>query len=432
MIALYIILACVIIVLVLGKRFNFLSVFALSFLFYTSNCVYGEVYFALKQGLPHALTELEPITYINIIIQQLIVIAFLFRDKQKKLDTEKTSLMLSSGNGFNEFPFIVFTAFSIFAFLYDTFINIGIANLASLKKADYLMYSSTLLRGGYIHSVLVVFVYSIYCKKKYMLAISSIILIAVLITGSRTYFGVALIFFLVYISNKYQLKLFKNKKLLFGGLFAILFLLLFKTVYYDILAGNYSAVFDALANPSTYAFLLENRDSRLYLLLYNYCATTDFHLPFHDVFVRLLSAIPFVNDHITTIYPLRFSTMAYSIFDAWFGPGGNFFGESILMFGQIGAHIMFIIMLLIINMCDKQLIKGKVQTTWFLGIFASYVSFFTVRADFTQILAMAKIQLFVYLIYRFLRLFRIKKKSNIHSYSNKSVLQGLMKIEGNK
>lgn len=402
--ALLYIFFCVISILILvNKRVNYLSIFAISYLLFTSPCVLGVTWISYNSNI----IKISNKTYYVIFAQFVILIFALFIDKIKgkkirqlynnseQIKKNDSSVIFLSQN--NDSLFYFFAFISICFFVYELFFNIGLNEIAKGKNV-YMQEASGLLNFS-LYLAYSSFAYSLHMEKKWMLILSSSVILGFLFLGSRTYATVAVVYFVVFFGSRIRKKITSNKKLLFGGAIGFYMMLLYKTIYTDVNTFRFDSVISKLSQSSTYIEVFQFKDANTFMSLYDYIINSDFQLPFSDVIARILSVIPYANKIIITEYPLRLSDMFMNEwFRSTYGLGGTFFGETVTMFGILwGPIFSFAFILWLLNKLEDTPQKS-LYSKCFSGIFASYTCFFIHRADWVQIVGAFKMVILIYLI----------------------------------
>lgn len=135
---------------VLRTRIDFLSIAAISFILYTSNCLIGRVWVS-QSGRNVYEAPISAETYTLIIAQMIVILLFIiiarrrqtplpdYRNSANGTDIRKREVTVS------DFFWVVILLSSLICVIYDLLINIGVANFFSYTaKGDLLDRASVL------------------------------------------------------------------------------------------------------------------------------------------------------------------------------------------------------------------------------------------------------------------------------------------------
>lgn len=399
----YIILCGLVISQLINRRFDFLSIGAVSYIFYTSSCFVANV--KIPGGTDYLYnTAINFKTYIIIYCQLFIMFIVLFASnhnlgKRRHLKNQNDYHKNKKTIRFWDFMLII----SAFIFLYNIFIRIGLLSFFSYASKAELSGRTGVLYQIAIWAVLGCFVNGVLTKSRIRIIVSLFLILITFIIGSRAYLATAMASVLVMYAAKIKNILKSNLKVLFLGLLMILILMLYKNVYSELRALDLEGAIYKLRNMTS---IIDVWEFRIICAVYNFVVENGICISVKDSFARVVSIVPFLNDYIHMDSPIRFSdSIQHEFFHASYGLGGNFWAETYAMGGVVFLCLMtFVWLIYLDNMKNKTMDYSSV----FNIIVASYLSFYIHRLDWIQVLGCIKSVFCIYILYFLWNIFDTK------------------------
>ena len=408
----YICLILIMGMIIVSRKFDFLSFGALTFVFYTINCAFGETWITGGRTGYYYNSRISKVTYAYIFLQLACILFYLYKEKKGVefvLGPLNNRRILKSGltneNGVGEKvslePFWTTLLWaSVFMIMYTIIFNIGVTNFFSYsRKSEFAENVSSLYSFGIWGSV-ISFLHAVQYSNKKKEWISFAMVLITLILGSRAYFVTIIIGAIVIKYGEVKNTIRTNFKTIVGGVLLVIFLMFFKEIYQDLRALNFSAVKSGLLESSITMSLNDIAEFRTVFSLYDYVVTSGFKLPILDSLARVLSIIPFLNKIIPTSEPLRMSRIMKLSLNSSYGVGGNFWAETIAMGGGVFLCFVTFVWLHYLKKANRS-IYNKCDTSAFPITVASYCAFYIHRLDWVQVFGCIKSVLVIYLVYCF-------------------------------
>ena len=407
---LYFLLSLFLFIIIIRRRIDFLSVAAVSFILYTSNCLVGEVWI-FQSGYNIYEAEISAKTYFLVCNQLIIIFAYLFmEEKGIKLSISNTCrryrirlayshLEASTSGGSCYWAFLFMTSAMIV--WYTIFFRIGLGYFLSYAEKGMILSETNILFGLSMWSGMICFFYY-YSKRNRMGTIASgvIILITVLL-GSRAYLASVMVGVLVvksYTLNERKIDCrwrHRNRKIILLGILMVFFLLIYKLIYKEVRAGDFEGMIRVLSSTDTWSSILDVDELRIVFANYNYSIENQLDLHSSDIIARIVSVIPFANDGIPTYYPMRFSQLLQERVGTTYGLANSFWGECYAMGRGMFVLTMTVVWISFIRVLNNRIIRKKSP---FLITIASYLSFYIHRLDWTQVMGCIKTVFLFYCI----------------------------------
>lgn len=409
---------CLVIIVQLSyRRFDFFSIAAISYMLYFSSCLIGRVWIPGSGRMLYE-TNISEKTYIMIISQLYVINIILFASNNKIV--LNSNRMRGCSNKYKrnaresqnvEMFWELLLWGCVLIFLYNIFFRIGLDSFFSYTAKGELSSRVGTLYSLAIWAAILCFVEGALHHKKWRFFSSGILILITVLIGSRAYLATALAAFFVIKAGKIKNVLKANIRIAFWGGSAIIILMLYKNIYSEIRALDFSEAINRLRNLSS---IVDVSEFRIINAVYNYVTESDFRFPFNDIAVRILSGIPFLNDYIPSIYPLRFSeTIQHEFFSATYGLGGNFWAETYAM----GGYLFLLAVTFIWGICIEKATKIMVrQDSVFLIVVVAYCSFYIHRLDWIQVWGCVKSVLVIYICYLVWTKSNIALKCNEYNY----------------
>lgn len=387
---LYILLVIISFLLILNRKFDFLSIALISQIIYTINLLVGIAWIPRTANSYYYFEQISSNLYIIIFTQLIITIIFTAWSDQKSepsINEGKYNFSYSNKISTN-LSMLVLTSAALLAVLMNL-LSIG-ADIFTLHKS-LISQRLNITYSLAIWTALVGWTYSLDNNRKTIKFLSSLIIFISLFLGSRAYFATALVIYILYKWNKLKVKYSStfrvNIRILTLGAASFLFIMAYKEIYQDVLALNFDLVIQKVFEPKTYTDAIFNQEPSIVLSLFNYILENEFKYNGLDTIARIGSIIPFFNNVIPTTVNIRFSAIAMNtIFNSTYGLASSFWGEIYAMFGVIGIPIVTYIWVKVLNFADN--IKN--HSSYFLVPAAAYFSFYIHRLDYIQVIAVFK------------------------------------------
>lgn len=393
-------LLCILIIWnVIKKDIDFVSVFAISFILYSSNCAIGTVRIGQAGVGYQGMILFE--TYEIICMQLFIILFYLWKKDTFRFNTIKNIRIhfprFSKRSNKNDFYWISMALVSTSYIIFVIFFDIGVSTFFSYTHKVEIMEKISIFFGLSIWGGMIGFFHFIMMKKKRLAFISSAGVIASFLLGSRAYIACACIGLLIFWSFNCAEKINNHGRLkvILGGMLLFLVMVIYKLIYQEVRAGDLFAIVDILSNPDTWVNAINIAELRIVCTHYNYIVENQIALPSTDVVARLSSIIPFLNHYVPSVYPIRFSALLMMKMNAVHGLASNFWGEVFAMGGRVAVFFSTIISLVVIEYMSK---KVRDEKSPFMMIAVSYLSFYIHRLDWTQVMGCLKMTIMFYFV----------------------------------
>ena len=409
---LYILIAILIVIQILQRRFDFLSVAAGTYLLYTINCAHGLTWITRGATRYYYYAEIGNKTYGCVFIQMMIILVFLFADKSNVVLVKRDRLkernpIQREANHYPQF-WRGIVLLSLLIFLYTIVFSIGISSFFSNTKKSELLSNVSFLFSLGIWGAILSFFHALKFEKK-QAVIPALLVLVTLLLGSRAYFASILIGLIILYQKKIKSAIRQNLKISICSAVLILFLMVYKNIYKAIRALDFSLVISSLKSGGVTSSIFDIGEFRTVFSIYDYIVMQEFHLPLADSFIRVISIVPFVNDFVPTSYPIRMSSIAKTIFfQSTYGVASNFWGETFAMGGIILLSIVTVLWLAFLRGANRYLDSDS-DSAAFVITAATYCAFYIHRLDWTQVMGCLKSMLVFYILWYVYRQFFVKR-----------------------
>lgn len=391
----YIIIIETMIVYIIRHKIDLLSVATICFLVYTIYCIPGI-------GISgYYVTKLSPKLYLCVYAQCIIILLFniLVRTREKtglnrnvsiSSYTDAVSPALIKSFYIYTYIIVAYAALNVFRIGFAGFAA-GKANVWEESNIFYIIS----LYGAYP-----AFAFGLHNRKKGIWVPSLLVELTIFFAGSRAFATTLVIILLCERGRELWDKRKQNFKIYVLGAIAIVFLLMYRMVDRQIMAGDISGVLSTLRQPGSWLEAFEFNEPRVIIANYDYVLTTGFRLPFGDYIYRILDFIP----GLTSLIPIKLEYSDY--FSSWLqdtlhavrGVGGTIWGESYAMLGVFGILIFTIIWLGIINICNKHL-DYHTPSSYFIVALGAYYAWYINRLDFNLVGQAFKVFILCFIIW---------------------------------
>ena len=371
------------IVYTIRHKLDLLSVATICFVVYTIYCIPGI-------GISGSYaTKLSPKLYLCVYAQCIIILYFniLVRKREKNSLSRRKSLSTHTDvvSPVLIKSFYIYT-YIIAAFAVSNVMRIGFVGFAAGKANVW--EESNIFYIISLYGAYPAFAFGLHNRKKGIWLPSLLVELTIFFAGSRAFATTLAIILLCERGRELWDKRKKNFKIYVLGAIAIVFLLMYRMVDQQIMAGDISGVLSTLRKPEAWLEAFEFNEPRVIIANYDYVLTTGFRLPFGDSLYRILDFIP----GLTSLIPIKLEYSDY--FSNWLkesvhavrGVGGTIWGESYAMLGVFGIFIFTIIWLGIINICNKHL-DYHTPSSYFIVALGAYYAWYINRLDFNSIIS---------------------------------------------
>lgn len=383
----------IILYLLLFRAFDFLSVGVLSFIIYTTPCLFGVA--NIPVFYEAAITE-ETYAVVNSILLFIFFIMIIYDNFTTRFsnltDNSEPSLRV-------RISIILLSFFSIAALVY-VILDLGIANLIN-NKGDINANINPLVYSFSLWSALVIFTYARF-KNMTTLSIVSLLPIAVnFFIGSRAFAATCFVILLILAWHKSKHLIIQKYTSLFIGFITFLGILIYKEIYKAVKEFDFEKIWDVLSNFDTYLKIVTLPESQIVFAILNYVLETDYRLENIETTARLASLIPFVNDIYSDAgIQIRFSYIIKNyIFNAHYGLASNIWAEAYGMGSYLGIFILLVIWLCFLILSNKVLYKGTILTKIFILPISCQLAFYIHRLDIVQAIAVIKQMIIVFCVW---------------------------------
>ena len=394
----YFVLCILILCELLRRRIDFLSIAALSFILYSSNCLIGKVWVE-QSGYNAYEADIHIHVYYLICTQLFVIYMFLLfrRNNVKFLRGNNSFTRIKQDEKVeNKLYWTIILGVSVICIVYTFFCVIGIQSFFSYTPKADVLNKTSLMFGISVWGGLLCFFYNYIKSNKFGIIVSVILILFTVLYGSRAYLASAMIGFLVITSlgwkkrgkenNENVLK--SNSKIIIIGSIMFMFLIIYKLVNKEVRAGDTEAISKVLTDASTWRTMFDIAELRIVCADYNWIIEKHFRLPVWDVVARLVSICPFANKVISVEYPIRFSGILQQGMRTTYGLANNFWGECYAMAGNGFVIVMTLLWMGLISKLNDRI---KVSKSPFLLTVASYLSFYIHRLDWVQVMGCIKL-----------------------------------------
>ena len=390
----YIILIVILAAYTICHKIDLLSVAAVCFIVYSIYCIPGIGISGTYK--PHLSPNLYYLIYSQCIL--ILLFSFFVRQKEKTaLDerynseyTKKASPVLIRSFYIYTFIIVVFAALNI--------VRIGFSGFAA-GKANVWAESNILfiisLYGAYPS-----FAFGLHNRIKAIWIPSLLVELTIFFAGSRAFATTMAVIFLCERGSRLLSRNKKNIRLYIIGAVAVVFLLMYRLVDEQIMAGDFSGVLSVLSQPESWFKALEFNEPRVIIANYDLVVASNFRLPIGDTRYRLLDFIPGLTAliPIQLVYPDYFSNWLQEAVHAVRGVGGTIWGESYAMFGGFGVLFFTLLWLFVLYKCNKHLDYHS-PVSYFVMSLGVYYAWYINRLDFNLVGQAFKVFLLCFVIW---------------------------------
>lgn len=401
---LYIVLCLLIIYEVLLRNIDCISIAAISYMLYTSNCIIGKVWIP-QSGINAYYANISIQTYTLIYFQLLIIYIFLFKLRYKAVSGVKIksfhyeSSYINSVKD-NKLYWIILVFLSYIIIFYYLIFKVGLSVFFSYASKGSILSETSMLFGLSIWGGLVCLLHYYLERNICGTILSSGIIILSVLLGSRAYIATAFVGVLLIKSFGWDNKKVVNKnktkrRIILLGIIMLLFLIIYKLIYKEIRAGDFVGALKVISDSKTWIGLFDIDELRIVCADYNYTVDNHIRIPMLDVIARILSIVPFANDYIPLSFPLRYSDFLQTSIHTTYGLASNIWGEAYAMGGSVFLLLFTLIWLNGLNAVNNRI---KTSKSPFLLTVVSYLCFYIHRLDWSQVMGCIKLVLVLYLL----------------------------------
>lgn len=393
----YIILSLLIIIYTIRHRLDLLCIGTVCYIVYSIYCIPGIGISGFYR--PKLSNSLYYCVYLQLL---LIIFCVAFVRYLDKKNVEYPNLKVSSKTD-NQHDKILKRSFRIYTTIIVVFALVNIIPLGvsgfSAGKANVWEQTNILyiisLYGAYPS-----FAYGIHRNDKMVWIPSLLVELTIFLAGSRAFLATMIIIFLCEKGTMLWKNGKGNLKLFVWGALGVVFLLVYRMVDQDVMAGDINGVINTLSSPQTWLTALEFNEPRVIIANYDYVLTSETRFPLGDVIYRLIDFIPGLTSifNIKLSYPEYFSDWLMDEVHGSAGVGGTIWGESYAMFGYAGIVVFTLIWLMVIYNCNKHLDYHK-PYSYFIVSLGIYLGWYINRLDFNRVGQACKVLFLCFLIW---------------------------------
>lgn len=396
----YIILSAILLLYSVRHRLDLLCVASVCYIIYTIYCIPGVgISGFYRPKLSHSLYY-SVFTQLVIIIVLVVLVRYFtkLRDSQWQLQRANHSKYSESYNSKAlRVSFRIYT-FIILAFAMMNIASVGLGGFASGKNTVWEQTNVFYIIS--LYGAWPSFAYGIHNNDKMVWIPSLLVELTIFFAGSRAFTATIIVIFLC----EKGTELWKNRKnytkIYFLGAIGVVFLLLYRMVDTQIMAGDFSGAINTLKNPLTWMTAFEFNEPRVIIANYDYAFTSGMKFPIGDVFYRIIDFVPGSTAlfDIKLQYPEYYSTWLMNQVHGSAGVGGSIWGESYAMMGYFGIIAGTILWLAFIYKCNKHLDYHS-EHSYFVVALGTYLAWYISRLDFNRVAQSFKVMLFCFFIW---------------------------------
>lgn len=398
----YIVFATTLLIYSIRNRLDLLCVASVCYIVYSIYCIPGIGISGLYRP------KLSPQLYAAVYVQLSIIIIFVMYSRYRMRSREKLGASEINKRNKKKKEKTIMLSFRVYTFIIAVFalMNIVSVGLSGFMAGKSLVWEKT--NVFYIISLYGAwpsFAYGIHKNDKLIWIVSLLIELTIFFAGSRAFTATVIIIFLC----EKGTVLWKNRKnyvwIYILGAIGIVFLLLYRMVDTQIMAGDVVGVINTLKDPQTWMTAFEFNEPRVIIANYDYSFTSGIRLPYVDVVYRIIDFVPGLTGltGIKPQYPDYYSTWLMEQVQGSAGVGGSIWGECYAMAGFIGIIIGTIIWLFFVNKCNNHLDYHD-GYSYFSVALGTYLAWYINRLDFNRVAQSFKVMLFCFLIWAVINL----------------------------
>ena len=236
------------------------------------------------------------------------------------------------------------------------------------------------------------------------------LLLSMLMTGSRSYFVVALVMCVLFFSAKNgEVVVVKNLRIVFLGGLVLGVTLLYKPLYRSIQDLDYSAVGALLSDSETYKGAFSFGESYVVASHFQQAIDSDLSLGGAFIIHRLLSIFPVIPSLFESLtasdYPRYSSIILSDYYNSSFGLASNIWAEGYALGGGLALCFILVAWIFVIYKSSVCWVLGYRSGVFpYLIPFIVYLSFYMHRLDITFVLGAFKVCVFFYIFSYLVRL----------------------------
>lgn len=400
----FVILALIMIVYLTTRRIDLLSVAIVCLIIYNIYCATGYVYISSheKAHVYYYAGKIQTSVYLVVLTQMLFLLIYTIRyDKRKKLEMSSNETPQNRTTILDDYETEkTFSIVSIICYiiLFSNIATIGISGL-SAAKAEVWAQTNILYSTGQWLSMSI-FTYGMKSQKYKYSFIGLLPVLVHLFIGSRAFFAVIAIVFLVYYGSRLKSSFRANIKLYILGFVGLFLIMIYKKIFAEVKALDIDSIRRILSDPDTYMWFFRWGEPRIVLANFNYVIENHIKLDGQSILNRIICFIPFL-DNVFSGGNRLMSSLVIGQLNSTYGLASNIWGE----FYAIGSYplifFMYFIWIKIISTANDRLHDDD-WTTNFLVPLTAYYSYYIHRMDFVKVVGNAKMLFFAMIIYWFI------------------------------
>ena len=394
----YLILSAILIIYSIRHRLDLICVASVCYIVYTIYCIPG---FGISgQYRPKLSHSLYYSVFMQLVIIIIIVVALRYsikrRDSQLQFQRLNNS-QLESNSKLLKISFRIYTLI-ILGFAMMNIASVGLGAFASGKIAVW--EQTNILYIISLYGAWPSFAYGIHNNDKLVWIPSLLVELTIFFAGSRAFTATIIVVFLCEKGTELWMNRKNYTKIYILGAMGVVFLLLYRMVDTQIMAGDLAGAINTLKNPLTWMTAFEFNEPRVIIANYDYAFTSGMRFPIGDVIYRIIDFVPGLTAifGIELQYPEYYSTWLMNQVHGSAGVGGSIWGESYAMMGYFGIIVMTILWLSFIIKCNKHLNYHK-EHSYFVVALGTYLAWYINRLDFNRVAQSVKVMVFCFCIW---------------------------------
>lgn len=395
----YLILSAILLIYSIRHRLDLLCVASVCYIVYTIYCIPGVGISGLyRPQLSHSL-------YYSVFVQIGIIFLFVLMARYftKQRDSQSQAQRLNNGKCAESDNRLLRVSFRIYILIIIVFamLNVASVGLDGFASGKNLVWEQTNI--FYIISLYGAwpsFAYGIHNNDKMVWIPSLFVELTIFFAGSRAFMATIIVIFLCEKGTELWVNRKNYIKIYILGAIGVVFLLIYRMVDAQVMAGDLSGAINTLKNPLTWMTAFEFNEPRVIIANYDYAFTSGMSFPIGDVIYRIIDFVPGLTSlfDIKLQYPEYYSTWLMTQVHGSTGVGGSIWGESYAMMGWFGIIVITILWLLFIIKCNKHLDYHS-EHSYFVVALGTYLSWYINRLDFNRVAQSFKVMLFCFIMW---------------------------------
>jgi hypothetical protein len=363
------------------RKFDLFTIFFLSSAFYSMPLFFGTLYNPFNYVEYNIAKEV----YLFYLFYYFIILLFVY-SYDKIILPKLGNFELPYLKNLNKYYFILV---SILFILFIYFFIKDPTFLFSQKTSKANFGEFGVLAALFTWGSLILYSLSLFLNNK-KIYIPLFFIFLTFFGGSRAYILTAILmyFIFLFLFKKPKIRLIKQYKYIFMGIFILSFFITYKLVFNYIRLFDLHMILITLTNPQQYLFRIFQGGENFQTMVSLQHAIVDLTHPnityLHNFILKL---VPFFSQNIAYAFDINLETMNNILRDTFYynvsyGVASSFWGEMIYTFGMFGVYIILIIFLFLIGIFNYSLQKNIKIIYIFLFPSITYIIFYIHRNDF--------------------------------------------------